>query len=118
MNRTQLIDRIAEETKYSKTKINKMMSSMLDIITDTLANGEDVKISLFGSFSPQIRKGHKIYDIQSKQHREVATIGTVKFRPSEYLKTDCTENMKNWDKYKKLADTESTPKRRSRKKKS
>ncbi|NP_050767.1 DNA-binding protein hu homolog (chloroplast) [Guillardia theta] len=59
MNKSQLISKIAYYTKYSKTDIEKIITSMLEIIVDTVATGEKVTLVGFGSFEARERKARE-----------------------------------------------------------
>ena len=59
MNKSQLISKIANNTKYSKTDIEKIITSMLEIIVETVANGEKVTLVGFGSFEARDRKARE-----------------------------------------------------------
>jgi DNA-binding protein HU-beta len=61
MNKAEFIDAIAEQTGKNKKEINLIVSAALDIITDTVAEGEKVVFVGFGAFEPrdrQAREGH------------------------------------------------------------
>jgi len=61
MNKAEFIDAIAEQTGKNKKEINLIVSAALDIITDTVAEGEKVVLVGFGAFEPrdrQAREGH------------------------------------------------------------
>ncbi|MBU2644036.1 HU family DNA-binding protein [bacterium] len=51
MTKTDLINRLAEELKMTKTQAGKAVDSILKEMKETLANGEDVQLIGFGSFS-------------------------------------------------------------------
>lgn len=59
MNKSQLISRIAQDTKCSKTDIEKIITSMLEIIVHTVATGERVTLVGFGSFEARERKARQ-----------------------------------------------------------
>lgn len=57
MNKFELIDRIAQVTKFTKKEVNLTITIMLEIIVNTVAKNEKVTLVGFGSFkSRQIRK--------------------------------------------------------------
>ena len=51
MNKSQLINAIAEKTNASKSEVKKIVDSLFDIAEETLNSGEKVVISGFGVFS-------------------------------------------------------------------
>ncbi len=51
MNKSQLVNAIAEKTNASKSEVKKIVDSLFDIAEETLNSGEKVVISGFGVFS-------------------------------------------------------------------
>ena len=51
MNKSQLVNAIAEKTNASKSEVKKIVDSLFDIAEETLNCGEKVVISGFGVFS-------------------------------------------------------------------
>ena len=51
MNKSQLVNAIAEKTNASKSEVKKIVDSLFDIAEETLNSGEIVVISGFGVFS-------------------------------------------------------------------
>ncbi|MBX2986544.1 MAG: HU family DNA-binding protein [Bdellovibrionaceae bacterium] len=56
MNKAQLVDRLARQTKMTKSQSEAVLDATLDIIQKTVSRGDDVKIVGFGTFSSAIRK--------------------------------------------------------------
>jgi len=50
LTKAKLIDSTYNQVGLSKTRSTQMIESLLDIIKETLENGEDVLISRFGKF--------------------------------------------------------------------
>ena len=50
MNRSQLLNKFAEENEISRKEADGYVSSLVDIITASVASGEDVAISGFAKF--------------------------------------------------------------------
>ena len=51
MNKSQLVNAIAEKTNASKSEVKKIVDSLFDFAEETLNSGEKVVISGFGVFS-------------------------------------------------------------------
>ena len=51
MNKSHLVNAIAEKTNASKSEVKKIVDSLFDIAEETLNSGEKVVISGFGVFS-------------------------------------------------------------------
>lgn len=56
MTKSDLITAIAESTDVTKKDSDKILSSLIDIITETLAKGDKVQIVGFGTFEVRVRK--------------------------------------------------------------
>ena len=56
MNKTELIDALAEQTDTSKAAAARSLDALIDIITATVARGEDVALTGFGSFKAARRE--------------------------------------------------------------
>lgn len=56
MNKAQLIERIAEKTKLTKTNSELLLDAAFETIQKAVSKGEDVKIVGFGTFSRTTRK--------------------------------------------------------------
>ncbi len=50
LTKTRLVDTIQEQLGLSKTQSTQSVETILEILKDTLASGEDVLISNFGKF--------------------------------------------------------------------
>lgn len=56
MNKAQLVDKIAADTKFTKAQTEAVLDQALEIIRKTVAKGDDVKLVGFGTFSRGKRK--------------------------------------------------------------
>ena len=50
MNRSQLLNALAERNEMSRREADEVVTSLVDIITETVSTGEDVTISGFAKF--------------------------------------------------------------------
>ncbi|WP_281391266.1 MULTISPECIES: HU family DNA-binding protein [Niveibacterium] len=51
MNKSELIDALAAKTGFTKTDSAKALDGLLDVVTETLAAGDEISLVGFGSFS-------------------------------------------------------------------
>ena len=56
MNKAQLVDKLAQETKLTKAQAESVLDATLEAIKKTVAKGDDVKLVGFGTFSRGKRK--------------------------------------------------------------
>lgn len=55
MNKTELVNAVAEKADFSKKDAEKAVAAVLDSITDALAQGDKVQIVGFGTFEVRAR---------------------------------------------------------------
>ena len=55
MNKTELVNAVAEKADISKKEADKAVAAVLDSITDALAQGDKVQIVGFGTFEVRAR---------------------------------------------------------------
>lgn len=86
VTRAQLTEAVYQEVGLSRNESADLVESVLDEISTTLAHGEMVKISSFGSFSVR-QKGQRI-GRNPKTGEEVPILPrrVLVFRPSHVLK--------------------------------
>jgi len=58
MNKTQLIEAVAAKANIKKKDAEIAINSLVDVITDALADGEKVQLTGFGSFDVKERAAH------------------------------------------------------------
>ena len=87
VTRTHLSDAVYQEVGLSKNESAELLNSILNKIPDTLAAGDSVKISSFGSFSVR-HKGQRA-GRSPKIGEEVPVLPrrVIVFRPSQVLKS-------------------------------
>lgn len=86
MNKTELVEKVAEETKVSKTEVNYVIETALKTIVSEIAEGNKVSISGFGTLEKYERKAKNGFNPHTLQPMKVPASMSVRFKPSEYLK--------------------------------
>lgn len=91
ITRAQLSEAVYQEVGLSRNESSDLLESVLSYITESLANGDTVKISSFGSFSIR-QKGQRV-GRNPKTGEEVPILPrkVLVFRPSQVLKTRINE---------------------------
>jgi DNA-binding protein HU-beta len=84
MNKAELIDAVAKETKTSKAQAEKAVNSVLDSIKKNTKKG--VQLVGFGSFSVVNRKARTGRNPQTGEVIKIKASKTVKFRPGSAFK--------------------------------
>ncbi len=92
ITRSQLSEAVYQEVGLSRNESAELLESVLNKISDTLAAGDSVKISSFGSFTVR-SKGQRI-GRNPKTGEEVPILPrrVLVFRPSQVLKSRISQS--------------------------
>lgn len=86
MNKTTLIDKLAEQTNVTRRQAEAMLNTALNIITDTLKTGEKVQISGFGTFEVKDRAPRCGRNPATGEMIPIAATKAPVFKPGQALK--------------------------------
>jgi DNA-binding protein HU-beta len=86
MNKTDLVQALAEATESSQAAASRSLGALVRIITEEVANGREVAIPGFGSFKPSERAERAGRNPQTGQAITIAASKSVKFVPASALK--------------------------------
>ena len=59
MNKGELVDKIAEKANVTKKDADSILSAMLEVILDTVADGDKVTLVGFGTFEARDRQARE-----------------------------------------------------------
>ena len=91
VTRVELCAAVYEKAKLSRSESSVLVDLVLDEIADTLANGEKVKLSSFGSFVVR-KKGQRIgRNPRTGAEAPISPRRVVVFKPSAILKQQINE---------------------------
>ncbi len=86
ITKLELVQRVVDSSKLSKHDAKLLVDNFFEIMCAALENGEEIKISGFGSFNMRDKKARPGRNLHTG---EVVTIGerrVVTFKPGEHLK--------------------------------
>jgi len=86
MNKSELISKVAESADLTKVAAEKALKSVLDTISQALANEETVTLIGFGSFSVTTRAARTGRNPQTGKEINIAEKKVVKFNVGKNLK--------------------------------
>lgn len=86
MNKTELVTLLAERTGLSKKSAEEMLNTTLDIITETLVEGEKVQLVGFGSFEVRERAPRIGRNPRTKEAVNIPASRAVQFKSGKALK--------------------------------
>ena len=85
MNRSQLIDRIIEDTNYSRVEIEEIVKATLNGISVALQEGKKVSLSGFGTFEVTTRPPRSAINPRTLEKVKVGKRSRVKFKAGKEL---------------------------------
>lgn len=86
MNKKELVDVVAEKTGFTKKDVAIVADQVFDTIKDTLAAGDKVAVSGFGTYQVKLRKARMARNPQTGEPIEVPEKNAPVFKPSKALK--------------------------------
>jgi DNA-binding protein HU-beta len=86
VNKTQLIERIADEAKGSKSEAQRFFDAFQDVVTSELKKGNDVQITGFGKFYVQKRAAREGVNPQTQKKMKIPASKVPKFTAGNGLK--------------------------------
>ncbi|PIR97555.1 MAG: DNA-binding protein [Candidatus Doudnabacteria bacterium CG10_big_fil_rev_8_21_14_0_10_41_10] len=87
MNKAALIDVLSERLGIGKSESEKTLNTLVEVITNTIKNGEEVTITGFGAFSVHQRKGRIGVNPRNPSEKiDIPSVRTPKFKAGKSLK--------------------------------
>lgn len=87
MNKAELAQTIANKVGDSKKKAEAMISTFVEIVTNTLSSGGEVNIAGFGAFSARTRAGRVGVNPQKPSEKiQIPSVVVPKFKAGKGLK--------------------------------
>ncbi|MGN0623930.1 MAG: HU family DNA-binding protein [Oscillospiraceae bacterium] len=86
MTKAELINLIAEKGEYSKKDAEKALSTVIDSISETLANGEKISLVGFGTFEVRDRAAKDAINPLTKEPVHVPAKKVPAFKAGKALK--------------------------------
>lgn len=91
MNKSELIDHIAESADISKASAGRALDAFVDSVSDTLKSGEQVALVGFGTFSVRERAARKGRNPQTGAEIDIAAAKVPGFKAGKALKDAVNE---------------------------
>nr|WGD80675.1 non-specific DNA-binding protein Hbs [Bacillus subtilis] len=86
MNKTELINAVAEASELSKKDATKAVDSVFDTILDALKNGDKIQLIGFGNFEVRERSARKGRNPQTGEEIEIPASKVPAFKTGKALK--------------------------------
>lgn len=86
MNKAELITAVAEKNKIEKKMVADILEAITSVVTDTLANGESVKLVGFGTFEVAERAAREGRNPKTGESVHIDASKAPKFKAGSALK--------------------------------
>ena len=86
MNKTELIEHIAEQADISKASASRALEATIGAITETLKAGDAVTLVGFGTFAVSVRAARTGRNPRTGDEIKIKEAKVPKFRPGKALK--------------------------------
>lgn len=86
MNKQGLVDAVAQETRFSKQEIERVLNVAMRIIQEEVRRGGDVTLMGFGTFTSSRRKARKGHDPHKGVPIEIPEMVLPRFKPGKEFK--------------------------------
>lgn len=93
MNKTELVNALAERTGLSKKNAEEVLTATLDIITETLVEGEKVQLVGFGSFEVRERAARMGRNPRTREEVPIPASRAVQFKSGKVLKNAVSKDL-------------------------
>lgn len=90
MNKEELIKRISKKTNYTLVQCESLLDATLEIIQNTVARGEDVKLVGFGTFSSLDKKPRQGRNPKTGEVVPIPRMKVPRFKPGKDFKNQLT----------------------------
>jgi DNA-binding protein HU-beta len=86
VNKSELVELVAEKTEMSKKDSEKAVKAVLDSITDGLVKGDKVQLVGFGTFEVRNRKEREGRNPATGEKIKIKALKVPAFKPGKALK--------------------------------
>ncbi|HEY4602516.1 MAG TPA: HU family DNA-binding protein [Cerasibacillus sp.] len=86
MNKTELINAVAEKSELSKKDAGKAVDAVFETVMDSLSKGEKVQLIGFGNFEVRQRSARKGRNPQTGEEIQIPASKVPAFKPGKALK--------------------------------
>lgn len=86
MNKSELINAVAEKAALSKKDSEAAVSAVLDVISAALAEGDEVRLVGFGTFKVKKREARIGRNPKTKEEIQIPATKVPAFKPGKALK--------------------------------
>tara|TARA_B100001057_G_C22564576_1_gene838658 strand:+ start:98 stop:370 length:273 start_codon:yes stop_codon:yes gene_type:complete len=89
VNKTQLVEKIADSADLSKASAGRALDAFIDAVGDTLQSGDQVALVGFGTFSVRTRAARTGRNPKTGEEIQIAEAKVPSFKAGKALKDSC-----------------------------
>lgn len=86
MKKAELVEAVATKANLTKADALRAIDATVEVLTDTLANGDRIPLAGFGTFSVSRREARTGRNPQTGEEVKIAARNAVTFKPASALK--------------------------------
>lgn len=94
MIKEDVITRVCRKSHYSRSMVEKIIDTMFDTVTESLANGEKVQFAGFGTFEPKKCAARIGRNPHTNEEVPIPARVVPYFRAGKYLKEAVIKSIK------------------------
>jgi len=87
MTKAEIVEQIYEKVGFSRRESSDIVETMLEIMKESLAEGEKIKISGFGNFAVRFKRERMGRNPHTGQEIKISARKVITFKASQILKT-------------------------------
>ncbi|OGP56442.1 MAG: integration host factor subunit alpha [Deltaproteobacteria bacterium RBG_13_61_14] len=87
MTKAEIVEQIYEKVGFSRRESSDIVETMLEIMKESLAEGEKIKISGFGNFVVRAKRERVGRNPHTGQEIKISARKVITFKASQILKT-------------------------------
>jgi DNA-binding protein HU-beta len=91
MNKGELVTKIAKETGTTKLDTEKVLNGFMEVVKETLKNGDKISLIGFGTFETSERSARKGRNPQNGKEIDIPAKTVPKFKAGKTLKDAVNE---------------------------
>ncbi len=81
LTKHEIVKKTAKLLGVKRDDTDVILSAALNIITESVKNGESIEIRGFGSFYPKVVKSKKVYNFATKESMQMPEKKVMGFKP-------------------------------------
>lgn len=86
VTRADLVEALAKRANMQRSDANRLLTRMLEMMQDSLVDGETVKLSRFGNFNVRAKRQRVGRNPKTGEEVPITPRRVVTFRPSQMLR--------------------------------